>query len=592
PQLKHRIAVDGMTLRRAAISPDGRTLVTTNNSNETLVWDLTGTTPQRVGPVLSGDLQPITDMAFTDDGSMLVTADRHDARLWNISEPARTHLLGWYLHYDGASEINAVAFSPGGELLASGEGLWDVTRPEGPRRAGRLPVGTAPLRDVAFSPVRGLAAVAGDDGVLLVDVSDPDRPRAVSARLAGSELTKSLDFSPDGRTLAITGGIGGTEMWDVSDPPAPRRVHGTPPAGTAGSVSFSPDGHSLAVENTLWDLTGKFRPAPIGRPFGGEVRSLAFSPDGRTLAIGGEDRVALWRPADPAAPIGEPLTGVSQREPTAVTFAPDGRTLAAGTTFQDVTDPGRPRKTHDLERSTVLTVFSPDGNYFVTTTSGETGSSPSLWPSHDPARRDRQLRGHEAKVVAAAIAPDSRLIAGVGSDGFVRVWDLLAPGSIPEPLIGTVPGATSVAFSSDNGVLLAGGSSGSALAWDTRSVSRVGQPMPGAAAQVAFAPRGRLLATGSPEGTIVLWDMTDPFTPRQLGPPLGFRARGPLAFSPDGTTLAAGDVADGVRLWDLKPLNSVQDKPFDLACEILGGGLSEQDWPRFVPGLPYLDTCS
>ncbi|KJK51112.1 hypothetical protein UK23_08295 [Lentzea aerocolonigenes] len=591
PRLKHRLAVDGMGLRQVAISPDGRTLATANSSGEILVWDLTATTPHRIGPVLSGEFQPITDMAFTNDGTTLVTANRHDARLWNISDPTRTHLLGWYLHHDGASEINAVAFSPGGELLAAGESLWDVTRSEQPRPAGRLPVGTAPLRDVAFSPVRGLAAVSGDDGVVLVDVSDPDHPRAVSARLAGSESTKSLDFSPDGRTLAITGGLGGTAMWDVTDPLAPRRVADTPPAITAGSVSFSPDGHSLAVENTLWDLTGKFRPAPIGEPFDADVRSLAFSPDGTTLAVGGDDRVTLWRPHDPATPFGEPLTGISPHEPTAVTFAPDGRVLAAGNTFQDVTDPGHPRKKHQLEYWTVLTVFSPDGNYFLTTTAGDTGNVPTLWSSRDPARRDRFLRGHDTKVAAAAISPDSRKIATVSTDGSVRGWDFLAPGSVPDPMVGNVSGAAAVAFSPDSGVLVAGGSGGTALVWDTQGVSRVGQPMPVAAAQLAFAPHGRLLATGSPDGTVLLWDMTDPFTPRQLGPPLRFRARGPLAFSPDGTTLATGDVSDGVRLWDLRPLTSMLDKPFEIACEILGEGLAEQEWPQLVPGLPYRETC-
>ena len=73
---------------------------------------------------------------------------------------------------------------------------------------------------------------------------------------------------------------------------------------------------------------------------------------------------------------------------------------------------------------------------------------------------------------------------------------------------------------------------------------------------VAFAPDGTTLATAGADGTVILWDLTDPAQPRRLGPPLTGHTGTvySVAFAPDGTTLATGDTyaTDGtVILWDL-----------------------------------------
>lgn len=67
---------------------------------------------------------------------------------------------------------------------------------------------------------------------------------------------------------------------------------------------------------------------------------------------------------------------------------------------------------------------------------------------------------------------------------------------------------------------------------------------------VSFSPNGKIIATGSDDHTVRLWDVT---TRRQIGAPLtGHTNRvSSVAFSPDGKTLATSSNDHTVRLWNV-----------------------------------------
>ncbi|MBV9142433.1 MAG: TIR domain-containing protein [Pseudonocardiales bacterium] len=73
---------------------------------------------------------------------------------------------------------------------------------------------------------------------------------------------------------------------------------------------------------------------------------------------------------------------------------------------------------------------------------------------------------------------------------------------------------------------------------------------------VAFSPHGPTLATGHGDGSVVLWDLTNPASPRRLGQALTNQDGSLLdvVFSPTGSTLAARSVNGTVTLWDLTDL--------------------------------------
>ena len=454
------------------------------------------------------------------------------------------------------------------------------------------PAGTVMAVSDAVSGAVVLRRYAGDRPGDRLAVVPGDAGKAVFA----------LAFSPDGNTLAFGGEAGRVRLVDVRDPARPAARAVAP--GTFGkaveSIDFSADGSRLVAAGAdppvrVWNATaGGWQPAgPVGLADGAEVmQTVAFGPGGGILAAGGSDgSLRLW----PVGRLDRPPASIAVGRTALTTgvWSPDGRTLLAGAkdgsaTIVDVTARRIRQRLDTGFTSWVNAAAFGDGRIAV-------GGSNNQIAVFDGATYLRQTTiASAAQVTSLAYAKDGAVLHAAAADGVVRGFpvrsrtidtglgpifaigvnragDRIALSSSgargetvrwavtgPAPL--RVPGparpawfgaaAGSVALSPDGAMLVTANRAGTLLleAGD-RQVRLDGATKLVEAVQ--FSPDARLVAAGSDDGLVHLWDVSAPAAPRRLTPLDSGGEAVSVAFSPNGRYLAAASVDHRVHLWDI-----------------------------------------
>ena len=239
-------------------------------------------------------------VAFSPDGRYLATGDNDwQAIIWKLS----TGQSIWQMKHRG--DVWAVAFSPDGKYLATGNGnhgwantgnraaIWEV-------RNGKLYQQMAAgevVKATAFSPDGRYLAIARQSGgsrwgdALIWDISN-----ATTVQQVENLGVKAVAFSPDGKYFA-TGNIDGEVfIWKVgSGQPLQQMEH----RRAVNAITFSRDGKYITTGSTegkvsIWEVSSgqRLRQADHRR----ELYAVAYSPDGKYLAVGGEDQaITLYR---------------------------------------------------------------------------------------------------------------------------------------------------------------------------------------------------------------------------------------------------------------------------------------------------------
>jgi WD40 repeat protein len=378
-----------------------------------------------------------------------------------------------------------------------------------PPEGGRLFVTVWPAIDLGWTPLVGPPLHLGPVPAR-AERQEPVVKKSAGIRwvtLSGhSAEVRSVAFHPEGHRL-VSGSADTTVLvWDVQTRRVVQGIQG--PKAPVNAVAYSPHGGLIASAPggrslRLWDADTGRESARL-RGHAEEILALAFSPEGLFLAGACRDEtVWLWH----------------------------------GTRSPEVGDWGV--VTRDAWRRLeghggwVLSVaFSPDGRFLA---AGSRYRGVQLWDHRTGAELARGLR--ETPVAGLAFSPDGSRLAGACHDRTITVWDAARWQPVPGKdrggiadvprlaevlrLRGHQDRVECVAYAPHGDLIASGSQDGTVRLWDARTGSeralRGGHK--GAVRSVAFSPDGLRLASASDDGTIRLWDVSA-VTPETPPPPL------------------------------------------------------------------------
>jgi WD40 repeat protein len=154
----------------------------------------------------------------------------------------------------------------------------------------------------------------------MVKIWDMESYKIVATLRGHTEPILSVDFSPDGKTLATCSADNTIKFWDTiswkeSLPSLGQKEYVT-------SLAFSPDGKILATVSNdrimkLWNAATRHELASF--KLSADAMHIVFSPDGQTMAVRSwNGSLRLWRAPVPGPNASEPERWHDRRRAPAV----------------------------------------------------------------------------------------------------------------------------------------------------------------------------------------------------------------------------------------------------------------------------------
>ena len=505
------------------------------------LWD---TTTGEILSTLKGNMSVLA-LEFSPDGTRLASAGMSSdskvtlqiwdiesrEQLWNAEGKESTSnkpFTGW---------VNALAFSPGGKMLASGGTdkivqLWDS--------ATGKPIATFTghtngITALTFSPDNRTLASGSADGTVQFWNIKTQNPLPI--HITGHTMrVETATFFKDNTTLATVTHDGVINLWDVKTSqktdtkilrktdlyfrPDQDRKH----QYWLSTAAFSSDGTKIictGVEgnrlfsgsaNTAYipDQSVRLSDVRTGHDLqtmaaAGGASSATFSPDGKTVAFGDSDKILVWNTE------------------TDENFNISLDMLSVDTSHLDQNDIDKLSDQHKSEISALkpnisALVFSPSGEKLI---SGTKGGKVQMWDAKTGVPLARLFVGevptiegtppnihfaYQEHIRTLAFSPNGNLIA-IASNKRIHLLRLLA-GHKHTLLKEITHSAEALVFSPDNTFLIIGRNNSKIELWnlETKDKPAILDGHTATVQTLVFSPDGKTLVSIGQDGTILVWD--------------------------------------------------------------------------------------
>jgi len=494
----------------------------------------------------------IFGLAFSPDDALLATGSIDgEICLWRWRNNQQL------LNFQGHSNIvMSLAFSPDGQKLASTSvdrnvKLWDVATGEClltlPTNYGVI------VGNIIFDRDGKKLFTCTEKQILFWDIEIGNCVLAIEH----SNRITSIAYELQHHIIA-SGCLDGTvNIWDVNTGKSLKTVQGE--SGAVLSIAFTSDGRLLAssVKSkfiSIWDVNTSKHIQTLQEQ-SSYISLVAFSRDGQTLASSssGNRTVNIWdiKTGRYLQTLAGHISAINS-----LTFSNFGN-LVTGSVDRTV-------KLWDVVNGKCLKTWRGRTDFVNSVQFSSGGEILASGSQHTIALWDvstgeciQAFYDYQDWLNSAALSPNGQMLAcgnisNVNST--IRLWQvnhLSNFSQVPDKILqGHTDSIWSIAFSPDSKILASGSSDRTVKLWDCQTgqclFTFVGHT--GAVISVAFSPDGRTIASCSGHSTIKLWDIESKKHYQHIHEPAGYI----IAFSPNGHLLASANTMGIVKLWDIK----------------------------------------